>query len=697
VASTQLAELLESSDYTGILYVGYPIIGTPDGAFPVDAMLLSPHLGVVIFNVIEGKDLDCLEELQDESYNKVFSKLIQHKALVKGKKLLVDINVVTFAPAVMNTDAVGSDEYPVANDKSLKKVLSQVESDNSGHYTTLLSIIQSISNIRKGKKRPETKNPDSRGSKIKALEDSIANLDNHQSAAVIETFDGVQRIRGLAGSGKTIVLALKVAYLHAKHPDWKIAITFNTRSLKGQFERLINTFVIEQTTEEPNWDNIHIIHAWGAPGNSKRDGIYYKFCKENQVAYFDFQSAQSKFGRGNEFDFACELAINSTEKSTELYDAILVDEAQDFSPHFLVLCYQLLKPPKRLIYAYDELQSLTSKSMPSPEEIFGKSQDGTPNVTFAPHKLGKPKQDIILEKCYRNSRPVLAAAHALGFGIYRQPEGLIQIFDQKQLWLDIGYRVKSGELDDGRQVVLYRTLETSPDFLEQHSPVDDLIQFHSFKNNDDQMAWLAAEIEKNLTHDELLPNDIIVINPDPLTTRKAVALPRKLLFDKKINTCVAGVSTSPDVFYEDDAVTFTGIFRAKGNEAAMVYVINAQDCFTSWRGELARVRNRLFTAITRSKAWVRVIGVGPHMAQLQAEFNRISQHQFTLDFQYPTKAQREQLYILNRDMTAEEKKRIDQKKLDLEGIIESLESGETVVADYPPAVIKKLKKLLGSQ
>ena len=36
-----------------------------------------------------------------------------------------------------------------------------------------------------------------------------------QGRAVIETVEGVQRIRGLAGSGKTIVLALKAAYLHA--------------------------------------------------------------------------------------------------------------------------------------------------------------------------------------------------------------------------------------------------------------------------------------------------------------------------------------------------------------------------------------------------------------------------------------------------------------------------------------------------
>lgn len=43
----------------------------------------------------------------------------------------------------------------------------------------------------------------------------MANLDNQQSKVVIETDDGVQRIRGLAGLAKTIVIALKAAYLHA--------------------------------------------------------------------------------------------------------------------------------------------------------------------------------------------------------------------------------------------------------------------------------------------------------------------------------------------------------------------------------------------------------------------------------------------------------------------------------------------------
>src|SRR5262249_59142237 len=54
-------------------------------------------------------------------------------------------------------------------------------------------------------------------------------LDRWQKRGAIESPDGPQRIRGLAGSGKTVILALKAAYFHALHPDWRIALTFQTR------------------------------------------------------------------------------------------------------------------------------------------------------------------------------------------------------------------------------------------------------------------------------------------------------------------------------------------------------------------------------------------------------------------------------------------------------------------------------------
>jgi len=42
----------------------------------------------------------------------------------------------------------------------------------------------------------------------------------------------------------------------------------------------------------------------------------------------------------------------------------------------------------------------------------------------------------------------------------------------------------------------------------------------------------VEQIERNLKIDELHPDDVVVINPDPLTTRNAVGLTRKLLFEK---------------------------------------------------------------------------------------------------------------------------------------------------------------------
>lgn len=131
-------------------------------------------------------------------------------------------------------------------------------------------------------------------------------LDNRQSQAVIETVQGVQRIRGLAGSGKTIVLALKAAYLHAQHPEWKIAITFNTRSLKGELRKLINTFYIEQTNEEPNWEKLQIIHAWGSSRGGQNNGIYYTFCFLNNVPYFDYITARNMYGIKDPFGEICE-------------------------------------------------------------------------------------------------------------------------------------------------------------------------------------------------------------------------------------------------------------------------------------------------------------------------------------------------------------------------------------------------------
>ena len=698
VSSKRLAETLSAeAALEGTLYIGYPIIGTPEGSFPIDALLVSPTKGLVLFGVVEGKNLPDYGAAQDEGFNKMQAKLLQHQNLIRKRNLLVDIHTLTFAPAIAHLARTDDEDHPLCNAENLLATVKSLKDSDLEVYPALVSVIQAISTLRRGRKKRELHKVDSRGRKIKALEDSIANLDSQQSAAVVETFEGVQRIRGLAGCGKTIVLALKVAYLHAKHRDWLIGVTFNTRSLKKQFENLITTFVLEQANEEPDWERIRIMNAWGAPGGNDRTGIYFEFCRDHGVEYLDFSAAKNRFGSDKAFESVCDLALQGVNKFEPKYDAMLVDEAQDFAPNFLLLCYEYLKDPKRLVYAYDELQNLGTRSLPPVEEIFGKNTDGTSRVVILPAEVGKPKQDIILDICYRNSRPVLSTAHALGFGTYRS-KGLAQIFENKNLWFDIGYEANDGEIEDGKTVILTRTPNSSPEFLEAHSSVDDLIQFEVFDTHEAQTEWLVTEIQRNLNEDELIPEDIVVINPDPLKTKEAVGAARRALMQMKIRSNLAGVTTSADIFTEPGTVTFTGIFRAKGNEAAMVYVINAQDCFDAFLPrEVARLRNRLFTAITRSKAWVRVLGVGSAMSALKEEFERAKAEGFALSFRYPTEDERKTMTTVNRDMSKADQERSAKRRHNLADIIASLETGESVIEDYPDDLVEKAKALLSKK
>ena len=701
-SSRALDELISrQTDLSGCLYIGYPIISTVEGPHAIDALLVTADKGIIVFDLIEGTDSGDYGSRQDDSANRLEARLRVHRELTRRRDLLIPIYTISFAPGIADPTSCAEDGYPLANSLSLMFELDRFRwKDADGKvYGHALSAIQNISTIRKSSRYRTITREDSRGAKLRRLENSIATLDNDQSRGVIETVEGVQRIRGLAGSGKTIVLALKAAYLHAQHPDWRIAVTFFTRSLKGYFHRLINTFSL-QTGEEPDWNRLRIVHAWGAPGSADRNGIYYEFCRTHGVEYLDFAAARKKFGRDRAFVGACQRALDQAGEEKRRYDAILVDEAQDFSPPFLRLCYKLLKDPRRLVYAYDELQSLSGESLPPSEDIFGRRADGSPRVQLGHAKGNGSQDDVIFERCYRNSRPVLVTAHALGFGIYRTPSrssdlGLVQMFDHPELWEEIGYRVHEGRLKEGSFVALRRSEETSPKFLEDHSDIDDLIRFIPFDSEEDQADWLTKAIKRNLEDEELRHDDIIVINPDPVSTRKRVGPIRARLLRMGIDCHTAGVDTSPDIFFRrnSDSVTFTGIYRAKGNEAGMVYVINAQDCHSTALN-LARGRNQIFTAITRSQAWIRVLGVGPKMKEVKREYEKLTAANFELKFTYPTREQRKRLRIGHRDMTEADHNRLKNRQKNLDDLVQDLEAGNLHPEDLGKSTVAKLKQFL---
>ncbi len=691
VLAEELVAVLNTMDLEGYFYLGYPVLGGMDGKIKVDALLVCRQCGLVIFDLemSSEENIENKISLLDDLYNNMEARLKRYRYLSKGRQLQVPIHVVSYAPRYKT----GAEEVCTSSEHLKDYLLGLSWYQSDAYYEKLLEAIQMISQIKKRGSRTYLQKDNSKGAKLKEIEDQISCLDRYQSKAVIETVDGVQRIRGLAGSGKTIVLALKVAYLYTMYEDKIIAVTFNSRALKGQFVQLISNFIIENTNEEPEWERIKIIHAWGS---RNAEGLYFNFCRANNLVCYDYMEACRKYGRNSfAFDKICQEAVETVTNPKVLYDVILVDEAQDFSKYFLQMCYvSLPRDKKMLVYAYDELQSLDNKNVESPEDIFGYT-DGKPNVTLD-NSNGRA-EDIVLSKCYRNSRPILITAHSLGFGIYREKEdreetSLVQLFEDKKLWEDIGYTVKEGAITEGKSVTLYRTEENSPAFLENHSSIDDLIQFKKFDTIEQEAKWVTDDIEKNLTTEELRYQDIMIIHPEPRTTKSYVSQIRLMLMDRGIKSHIVGVQTTPDDFFQEDSIAVSQIYRAKGNEAAVVYFVNADVCA---RGiNLSRKRNIIFTAITRSKAWVRVSGLGENMKILISEYEKVKKRNFELTFPYPDESQRQNMRMIHRDMTQNEIRDIQKSNDSLAEVASKLSKGQIRKEDLDGKTIKDLKDVL---
>ena len=668
-------EKMQQQEISETLYLGYPLAANAETAVTVDALLLSERYGLIAFMFSGEENLQEIVEAQGELYFQLINTLTQYPNLRKGRSLAFEPQVISIVPNAINVDDI-EEGYVIATFEQLSNEIIKISGFKQEYYRVLVESLQKIASIKPRKKRDKVQKSGSKGDVIKKIEKEIANLDQWQKKAALEMVDGPQRIRGLAGSGKTIVLALKAAYLHAQYPEWNIVITYYTRSLWQQYRDLISKFVYEFSKDEPNWEKIHLFHAWGS---HSEQGLYSEISRTINEIPVNFLNAKLRYGRERAFSGICEeLCQRLPEKYDPFVDALLIDEAQDMPASFFRLAYRCVKRPKRIVWAYDELQNLGSFTMPSIEEMFGVDENGKALIELK-NEADEPMQDIILPVCYRNPPWTLALAHSLGFGIYR--DQLVQHFDELELWSEIGYRKDKGTLNYGKKVTLSRSRESTPEYFFNLLQPDDAIVTKSFVDMDKQYDWVAQQIKKNIEDDELDPDDILVIFPSVILAKSQYQRFAQYLAKYSVSSFLAGVTNERDIFRIPNNVSCSAIYRAKGNEAPMVYIVNADYCYEGI--ELIKLRNTLFTAITRSRAWIRICGIGTEMDGLIKEVERFIRKDYTLDFKIPTKTEMLRLRTINRDRSNADAKKIEEAQKGVRTFLELIHRGEIDVAQVP--------------
>lgn len=179
-----------------------------------------------------------------------------------------------------------------------------------------------------------------------AYNSSIKILDREQEQIAKRIPKGHFKLTGVPGSGKTIIVMARAIYLLKQNPTWKIKIlTYNTQ-LKNTLEKML-----EEKTQSIREDNFD-------PLNISIDTIHSLARRISEV----------KIPEKKTKDFwKTELIEKALEKAEPEYDAVFVDEYQDFEESWIRLALKICKKDifkneENFFLAGDRVQSIYNKN-----------------------------------------------------------------------------------------------------------------------------------------------------------------------------------------------------------------------------------------------------------------------------------------------------------------------------------------------
>lgn len=622
---TRLIECIK--DEEAVAYYMFPVYrgDIDEDNVTAKVLLISETYGLFYFDTIgQDEDVKTAEDRVNHLYSLIIGKFTQLEQLRRGRSCKYDITTIF----------VSEQEFSVSNlfywsdFNDLPNVIDKYKVNIPNEdFQLIQSCIDGSVKLTKKVQRPRSTKGTTKGAILDEIQSHIARFDVEQKNAALTELDSPQRIRGLAGSGKTIILTQKAALYHLNHKDDTILYTYYTKSLHDSIkEHIERSYKYFSGNREPNWEKIIICHAWGGQNTP---GVYSLACKSVNTQPLNLYQAYA-IDRNDPFGGICNKLIQE-HSLKPTYDLILIDEGQDFTPPFYQLCYKLSKN-RRIVWAYDDFQNIFDVNIQNEKETFGKSSDEY-NVDFS--KTNTNNADIVLSKCYRTPRISLIAAFSLGLGVYNRK--VLQRLASNDLWKSLGFEVLKGNCQTGDKMIISRPEINTPSYSNAKFSVGS-INWAKFKNIDAECSWIVSQIANDITVQDLLPTDICVICLDRKYIRNyfdqiSLCLSKKGIKSfNHLNTSSENIS-----FVCEGCVTLATINKAKGNEAASVYVCGTDHIFANPNNVV--LRDSLFTAMTRTKGWLTLTGCSSAFEQCRLEMEALKNNNFELHFIQPSEQQ----------------------------------------------------------
>lgn len=393
-------------------------------------------------------------------------------------------------------------------------------------------------------------------------------------------------IRGVAGSGKSVVLANQVArYLKrelAKPQDlfaevetpFKVAVVCFNRSLVPLLERRVAEAYKQLTQKALPKDVVCISHL---------NKLLYELSEQG---YWRYQSLSS--GSSAERAKRYRRQWNDPKVlNRPLFDAVFVDEGQDLEGEELALLHDLVKDDpttleRNLIVFYDDAQNLYARPRPNWRSLGIEMSGG---------------RSTVMRRCFRNTREIVELAYNVLLGS-AAPEA---VRVQTRTYADTGYLEQAKLITEAQGHVKVHFAERSfaPPIIK------------SFPTLTEEKRWIAAEIARLVRDEQVRLEDILVLFRDAESFKdlpgriQQQRVPGLKGFLRPYHS--GGKGDRDRYILSPGQLTLSTVYGAKGYDAHVVFLVGA-DLFPA-SGDENKGRAAFYVAATRAKHLLYVTGV----------------------------------------------------------------------------------------
>lgn len=169
----------------------------------------------------------------------------------------------------------------------------------------------------------------------------LAVMDLHQEQLARSLGDGHRIVRGVAGSGKTLILAFRAEYI-ARAANKPVLVLCYANGIAGRLEAVMQERGVGESVQVSTFHSwcFRMLRTYGIPAPS-----------EKEMPAYEERLAES-VRRVTE-------AVEKGQIPGGQYEAVLIDEAHDFEPQWLALAAKIVDPDKRsLLIVYDDAQAI---------------------------------------------------------------------------------------------------------------------------------------------------------------------------------------------------------------------------------------------------------------------------------------------------------------------------------------------------